>query len=907
MGDGILSCPLCGGTAIPAAAQRSLQRLAEPGEVLGGRFRVEKILGTGASGVVYGVVDSMLQGEVALKVLWERASAGDPAFERLRREIRAAQKARHPGVIAVNDIILLDDHPALVMEWVDGATLRESVRNSGHFGAERATAVAAKILDALSHLHSLGIVHRDLKSGNILMDKDGNPKLGDFGLAKGQDLGLSLTATGSVLGTPGYMAPEVIEGGTATVRSDLYSFGVVLFEMLTGRLPYEGSSGLEVASRQIKEPPQLEPLKEKGIPTWLRKVVGRLLERDPGDRFDSAAEVLSALGRRSPGFSIRRRWKVRTAVALALLLSLAGAAAYLYRRSIEVPLTLTYTGKTLQASDPGGKSLWSMELPREIQSVCYGRFGPGGSPAVACAIYWDRSKDENSLNEEHHNKVMLFDRSGRPTGQVDVSMIANTLEQHYFVTLSAHEFSRGAGESLVMLVRHAAWHPTGLRVYSPESLLMQRDKNKALPVVDIYNSGGFTPGAYMDTDGDGVDEIAYYGVNMGLYWANFVALAKVGPPKCLTTVSPDCTWIEQWQSPELYRCYSYLPYASIRASRPAGAAGMEISLPGIEPWVLGTDRTLRRGGVEVGPGPDDLSHINSLLPKICYLRERRMFGGMVEELARWPDGLPQPYGWMGKLFLSHALMGMGRYAEAEKLLQDESRRSDGPPPLHYYQKLADALFLSGSYDRCSAFYDSVPAEVRPSKPELGRTALWADIYRADPMVEQHYFQDPSAVLYTWDRALFRGILQYLQGDYDGACTTLAFESQNPTYDTPDIGLWLADSHAMAGRLAEASGVMKMVFERFPRLKTEGCLTDLWIRWRGGERGDNIVSKMEAYIEKNRIEAKTDVEARALLPLSLTKLASVLRDSGRTAEAAKLAAEAARLAPKGWQNLYPKMR
>jgi len=271
--------------------ERGLQPLREPGDLLEGRYRIEQVLGTGASGVVYGVADELARTRVALKLLWDRPEEGDGTLERLRREIKASQRAPHPHLLPIHDLILVEGRPALLMEWVEGETLKDRIRREGGLPHREAEAVAASILKALSHLHGLGVLHRDVKSGNVLLGADGSVKLGDFGLAKGEDLGESLTLTGVALGTPGYMAPEVIRGGEASVRSDLYGVGAILFEMLAGHVPFQGAGSLEVASRQLAEEPPLYLLKSRRVPRWLAQVAGRLLAREPSDRYASAGEV----------------------------------------------------------------------------------------------------------------------------------------------------------------------------------------------------------------------------------------------------------------------------------------------------------------------------------------------------------------------------------------------------------------------------------------------------------------------------------------------------------------------------------------------------------------------------------------------------------------------------------------
>jgi serine/threonine protein kinase len=267
--------------------------------------------------------------------------------------------------VAIHDILVVEGHPALVMEWVRGETLRDRLRREGALPWREAAAVGDSLLQALVHLHGLGIIHRDLKSGNILLGEGEVVKLADFGLAKGEDLGMSLTVTGVSLGTPGYMAPEVIRGKEATALSDLYSLGAVFYEMLAGRTPFVGVSSFEVASRQLSEPAPLAPPKERKLPRWLVSLVTRLLEREARDRFHSAKAALAALRKRSPGFTVARRWRVRAALLAGLALLAASLIGLRQWSSRRAPLNVAFHGRTIEARDSSGAVLWRREMPRD--------------------------------------------------------------------------------------------------------------------------------------------------------------------------------------------------------------------------------------------------------------------------------------------------------------------------------------------------------------------------------------------------------------------------------------------------------------------------------------------------------------------------------------------------------------
>jgi len=205
------------------------------------------------------------------------------------------------------------------------------------------------------------------------------------------------------LGTPGYMAPEVIRGEAATPRSDLYGAGVILFELLTGRLPFEGNSAVEVAGKHLTQQVPMGLLREKRTPRWLTRFASRLLEKDPSDRFASPKEALVALERRRGGFWLNRRARRYSAVA-ALLLCAALTALWLALRP--GTLTATFHDAVLEARDASSTVLWSQTLPNSIQSAVAGRFGPEGSWAVACAVNWnaDGSQQKGMEPSEMHQE-----------------------------------------------------------------------------------------------------------------------------------------------------------------------------------------------------------------------------------------------------------------------------------------------------------------------------------------------------------------------------------------------------------------------------------------------------------------------------------------------------------------------
>jgi serine/threonine-protein kinase len=257
---------------------------------LDGRYHVVERVASGGMGEVYRAHDAVLAREVAIKVL-HRSLAGDPGFvERFRREARAAAGLTHPNIVAVYDWGAVDGIYFMVMQFVRGASLREILNANGRLEPAQAADVLLQILAALEHAHRQGIVHRDMKPENVIVDQEGRALVADFGLARAY-ADARATQVGTVTGTAQYLAPEQIRGEPADPRSDLYSLGILAFEVLTGRLPFSGETAMAVAykhlSQRVPPPSRVVPGIPKGLDGWVLSAT----ERDRELRPESAAEM----------------------------------------------------------------------------------------------------------------------------------------------------------------------------------------------------------------------------------------------------------------------------------------------------------------------------------------------------------------------------------------------------------------------------------------------------------------------------------------------------------------------------------------------------------------------------------------------------------------------------------------
>ncbi len=329
-------------------------RLLAPGTSIADRYRIEEVIGAGGYGVVYLAFDRELARSVALKVLRpERASP--EGLARFRREVAVARGISSPRLIRVFDIGTSENAIFLTMEHVAGESLKERLRQ-GPLPVDEAIRISVAVLEGLQPLHAAGAIHRDVKPGNILLGDDGSVKLADFGLARsGGDE--SLTHSGALLGTSEYVAPEQALGEDLDARSDLYSLGIVMYEMLAGRAPFLAESTLGVVLARLKtSPPDLRKTRRE-VPSWLARVVGRLLERKPSDRYPDATEVLRDLEQRRARFHIRSRSLVVAGAVVVSLLIVFGFAAVPRVRSLPQP-EVQEGRVTALARD--GRALWSL-------------------------------------------------------------------------------------------------------------------------------------------------------------------------------------------------------------------------------------------------------------------------------------------------------------------------------------------------------------------------------------------------------------------------------------------------------------------------------------------------------------------------------------------------------------------
>ena len=401
------------------------QRVAEPRAVsqteveIGAEFlgyRIEELIGQGGMGVVYRAYDLRLKRTVALKLVTPELALDERFRERFARETELTMSLEHPNVVPIHDAGEVAGRLYLAMRLVPGTDLRRLLRSAGKLEPERTLAICRQIANALDAAHARALVHRDVKPSNVLLDESEHVYLADFGLTRRLEEQGSLAGEGRSIGTPAYLAPEQIEGKRVDGRADIYSLGCVLFECLTGQVPFPQGSRLAAAWAHLEEaPPKASELAE--LPSAIDPVLDRALAKEPAERFATCAELIDAaegaLGiRRQPS---RRRRILLGAGVLVVLGALALALAIDGRSHDARATPRLYARKnTVTRVDPTTNTVTAV-------------VGVGGSPTVAAAgghSVWVYNKDEQTISEIDARTNRVLKETRVPSLPVDVSRLA---------------------------------------------------------------------------------------------------------------------------------------------------------------------------------------------------------------------------------------------------------------------------------------------------------------------------------------------------------------------------------------------------------------------------------------------------------------------------------------------------
>ncbi len=360
------------------------------GSLVAGRYQVLEELGSGGMGKVYKVFDQETREKLALKLLRDDIIRDEQSVERFRHELKIAHQVSHRNICRIYYLGREDSSVFIIMEYVPGEDLKNFIRRSGQLSIGKAVSMARQVCEGLGEAHRLGIVHRDLKPHNIMIDTDGNAKIMDFGIARSlREEGL--TRAGYAVGTPTYMAPEQVEGKEVDERTDIYSLGIVLYEMVTGRPPFRGDTEFSVASKHIHAAPATPASLNPLIPAELSRIILKCLQKDKLNRFQNAAELCAALDKVERRISAapeirpekperkirlgRRNLAAVTVLALAVVFLLA----YVYFNRV----------RDRSGNVRGGESYAKSGRGNSVAVLPFDDLSPGRTPEYVCESLTD--------------------------------------------------------------------------------------------------------------------------------------------------------------------------------------------------------------------------------------------------------------------------------------------------------------------------------------------------------------------------------------------------------------------------------------------------------------------------------------------------------------------------------------
>ncbi|MFY9823207.1 MAG: protein kinase [Thermoanaerobaculia bacterium] len=886
----------------PEAPLPAAIRILDPGTCLDQRFEIRRVLGVGGYAVVYLAFDRELRREVALKVL--RADRMTPgALKRLRREAAVARDAASPRLVRIFDIGVSDAAVYLTLEVVEGESLRERLAR-GPLAVDETVRLTVQVLEGLRVLHSLGIVHRDVKPGNILLEPGGGVKLADFGLAlqSGSDE-TRMTVGEGVLGTLEYVSPEQALGEEVDGRGDLYSLGVVLYEMLTGKLPHAGSSALgSILGRLRAKAPDVRQLRSE-VPSWLASVVAGLLEKDRSRRYPSTEAVLTDLDRRSllRTRDWRRRFVRWAGVAAVLLVLGAAVRLWSYSRRPRFAQVIPLEGGGVVALDAEGHELWKKSKIAGKFNVANLRLRGDGRRYLAAILCPPPPEEHNS---ECVGTLFILDaETGHEVRQVHLPSAHNTFpgfSNQYGTNVKTFDLDHDGTDEVLVSYFHSPYWPSYTVLYEP-----RRDVSRVL----FVGSGHHRVIGVEDLDGDGRPEVILSGINNKMGWYSGIAAVKVVPwigegvpssDEMHRASSPDEVYITDNGSLLWYALGPLVSPDMRNMAVSPGRRALAVYLKGAPRVELGFDGFLKAFPSSLPSGERQARRNQAY----AHLREatRLLRSGLSAEALPECEAASQavastndPYltEWISRL-RARTLVATGRLADGEALFQNLAENRDTVAEIAF--DAGRAFHLAGRLKRALGWYRRGLGRggnlgLGRGKYEylegsvfcLGELGRWEEALDEVGRYEASYPQDPQGV--------YRDYIRWRTG------RSPSLARPGTSGGNPDLGQYW-NLELRWSRQEPAQTLLAGVDEEIKRSSEAGAFL-LSLRGeilsRLGRRDEALPAEREA-LRQTRGSLDSSTAARAHYDLVAERFAALAHRAGQAREAEDALAELKR-----WQQ------
>ncbi len=802
--------------ALPTETLQAPVRELETGSLFAGRYQVIEEIGRGGMGRVYKVQDTELNEKIALKLLRPELAADADTVERFRHELKSARTVVHKNVCRMFDIGRAEGAPFITMEYVAGEDLKRLIRKIGQLPAGRAVSIAGQIAAGLAEAHGHGIVHRDLKPQNIMVDEGGSVRIMDFGIARSLER-KGLTGAGVMIGTPEYMSPEQVEGKPVDARSDIYSLGVILYEMTTGRVPFEGDTPFTVGVKHKSETPRDPREHNPALPDDLAALILRCLEKDRGKRLASAGELAGELDR------------------IEAVLPTTQRVVPKRRTPSSKPVTVTFDAR--KAAVPAIAAVLVVAAALVLFLVVLKKriaVSATGKPSLA-VLYFKNNTGDASLDEW---------RTALPT------LIISDLYQSRYLDVVSDTRIYGALRELNLLEA---------RAYAPEDLKRVAEKTYATHILEgaLTRAGtsfrinttleDAATGKVLSAESVQGDGEASFHAMVDELGRKIKAGLRLTSSEIASDIDLDVGRITS-ASPEAYKLYAQGRIYHMDRKYRDSIALMEKAVA-IDPGFAMAYRSLGTAYGNLGfraKAEDYRQKAMALVDRVSvrergliegsyYLRSEKTYGqaidairnvvelypddpvannqlglvyGYIEELekstARYELCVRQPgapYLYYGNLV--SALTRMGRYDEARKLLEDYLRTTPDSAAAH--DDLASIHLFEGRYDQALAEADkafSLDPDSLPAMATLGQAALLkGDFVRAEAEFERL----AEAGQRTRQAYVRRGLMMLYsaQGKYGKAIEQIALvEEEARKVGEPD---WLGQFNFFASLVYDTAG------------------------------------------------------------------------------------------------------